>query len=236
MAISGKTDRTVEVIPKLEYERRRLARQAEVRLHERWESLSGNSRVVAFLALVALIYAALRAGHPLLPWLLLTLAAFAAAVLWHRRVVRALTRAQRATRYYAAALARLDDHWRGIGPSGERYSRPEHLYAEDLDLLGQGSLFQLLCTARTRMGQATLAAWLLESAGPETLRTRQMAVKELRGNVGLREEMAVLDSRPHCLRHRALAAWQREFRRQLAGSRGGLRGPLLFLKLRLRAP
>ncbi len=206
--MTDKTDRTVEATPRSEYERRQMARRAEVRLHDRWESLAGNARVVAFLALAAVIYAAIRAGHLLLPWLLLTLAAFAAAIVWHRFVVRALRRAQRAARYYDTALARLDDRWMGIGPSGERYSHPEHLCAEDLDLFGHGSLFQLLCTARTRMGQARLAAWLLESAGPETLHARQTAVKELRRNLDLREQMAVLDSRIKTeLDPQSLLAW-----------------------------
>ena len=208
MAITDKTNPTAGMMPRSEYERRQMARRAEVRLHRRWESLTGNTRVVAFLTLVAVAYVAMRAGHLLLPWLLLTLTAFAAAIVWHRRVVRALTRAQRATRYYAAAVARLDDRWMGIGPSGERYNHPEHLYAKDLDLFGHGSLFQLLCSARTRMGQATLAAWLLESAGPETLCARQMAVKELRGNLDLREEMALLDSRIKTeLDPQSLLAW-----------------------------
>ena len=206
--MTDKTDRTVEATPRSEYQRRQMARRAEVRLHDRWESLAGNARVVAFLALAAVIYAAIRAGHLLLPWLLLTLAAFAAAIVWHRFVVRALRRAQRAARYYDTVLARLDDRWMGIGPSGERYSHPEHLCAEDLDLFGHGSLFQLLCTARTRMGQARLAAWLLESAGPETLHARQTAVKELRRNLDLREQMAVLDSRIKTeLDPQSLLAW-----------------------------
>ena len=106
-----------------------------------------------FLAILAVGYAAWRAGHLLVPWLLLVLVAFVAAIAWHRRVLRALERTQRAIRYYARALARLDDHWAGIGPSGERYASREHPYAKDLDLFGHGSLYQLLLAARTRMGQ-----------------------------------------------------------------------------------
>ena len=194
MAITGTTDRTAEAIPRSEYQRRQTARQAEVQRHQRWEGLAGSARVLAFLAFATLVYAAVKAGPWLVAWLFLPLAAFVAAVAWHRRVLRALTRAERATDYYATALARLNDRWMGTGPSGDRYARAEHLYAKDLDLFGHGSLFQLLCTARTRMGQDTLAAWLLESAGPETLAARQQAIEELRGNLDLREELTMLDA------------------------------------------
>ena len=136
----------------------------------------------------------LRVGHLLVPWLLLVLAAFVAAVAWHRRVVRALHRAQRAIRYYAIALARIDDHWAGTGPSGEQYGDREHPYAKDLDLFGRGSLYQLLCAARTRMGQDTLAAWLRASADPATILARQAAVEELRAKLDLREDLAVVDA------------------------------------------
>ena len=70
----------------------------------------------------------------------------------------------------------------------------EHPYAKDLDLFGRGSLYQLLCTARTRMGQDTLAAWLRESTDTATILARQAAVEELRGTLDLREDLAVLDA------------------------------------------
>src|SRR5262249_38725866 len=52
-------------------------------------------------------------------------------------------------------------------------------------------LFELLCTARTRAGQDTLASWLKSPARPDTVRARQQAVEELRPRVDLREELAV---------------------------------------------
>ncbi len=181
-------------LPSAEYQRRQRVRQDQARRQERRESLAGQGRIAAFLAILAVAYAMLRVGHLLVPWLLLVLAAFVAAVAWHRRVVRALHRAQRAIRYYAIALARIDDHWAGTGPSGEQYGDREHPYAKDLDLFGRGSLYQLLCAARTRMGQDTLAAWLRASADPATILARQAAVEELRAKLDLREDLAVVDA------------------------------------------
>ncbi len=51
--------------------------------------------------------------------------------------------------YYERALARLSNQWIGKGNQGERFRDPKHLYAEDLDLFGRGSLFEMLSTART---------------------------------------------------------------------------------------
>ncbi|MBI2435122.1 MAG: DNA mismatch repair protein MutS, partial [Candidatus Hydrogenedentes bacterium] len=67
----------------------------------------------------------------------------------------------------------------------------DHPCAADLDLFGQGSLFQLLSLARTRVGAATLARWLLTPATPDVVRLRQCAVEELRANTALREDLAL---------------------------------------------
>ncbi len=67
--------------------------------------------------------------------------------------------------------------------------RSDHPYAEHLDLFGEGSLFQLLCSAKTQPGQDTLAGWLMGPASPAELRERRGAVEELRESVTHREEI-----------------------------------------------
>ena len=47
-------------------------------------------------------------------------------------------------------------------------------------------------TARTRIGQATLAQWLMKPATREEILARQGAVEELRTRLDLREDLAVL--------------------------------------------
>ena len=64
---------------------------------------------------------------------------------------------------------RLDDRWIGTGATGERFSEPAHPYAEDLDLFGRGSLFELLSTARTHVGEETLAEWLRTPASIDVI-------------------------------------------------------------------
>ncbi|HST79516.1 MAG TPA: mismatch repair protein, partial [Verrucomicrobiae bacterium] len=58
-------------------------------------------------------------------------------------------------------------------------------------LFGPGSLFQLLCSARSRMGKERLADWLLTQAGATEVMERQHAVAELKSKFELREKVAL---------------------------------------------
>ena len=124
-------------------------------------------------------------------WLLVPLAAFAALVLLHDGVVRRRRLAERAVAFYEAAVARLTHRWAGTGETGERFLSETHPYAADLDVFGPGSLFELLCTARTRAGQETLADWLRAPTTVAVARGRQEAVAELRERLDLREDLAL---------------------------------------------
>jgi hypothetical protein len=53
-------------------------------------------------------------------------------------------------------------------------------------------LFELLSSARTRSGEETLARWLKAPAPIAEIRKRQEAVTELRDNIDLREDLAVI--------------------------------------------
>jgi MutS domain V len=129
------------------------------------------------------------------------------AVLQENKIHRIRFR-NRAIDFFERGLARLEDRWSGTGESGERFLDPLHPYARDLDVFGAGSLFELLCTARTRAGEQTLAAWLLAGAAVETLEARQEAVRELKGRVGFRAKLFSLGETVRLGVHpEALAAW-----------------------------
>ena len=90
------------------------------------------------------------------------------------------------------------------------------LYAEDLDILGEGSLFQLLSMARTNMGKQCLARWLLTHAELPEIRERQAAVAELKSRLDLREDLAVIgESERIAAKPEPLIAW--------AGDESGLK-------------
>jgi hypothetical protein len=94
--------------------------------------------------------------------------------------------------FYERGLGRLENRWQGKGNSGSNYVSDTHLYAKDLDILGTGSLFELLCETRTISGERTLARWLLAPASTPEIRSRQKAVDELRNRIDLREDLSLL--------------------------------------------
>ena len=167
-----------------------------------------HARLITFLAGTVVAGSALFGNWLSAWWLGLPLGLFAALVVRHDRVLLAEARATQAVAWYEHGIARIEDRWPGRGPAGDRFADAEHLYAQDLDLFGRGSLFQLLCTARTQAGEETLAAWLRTPAGPEEIAERQAAVRELRPRVALREEINVAteDMRTG-VRPDRLAAW-----------------------------
>jgi hypothetical protein len=108
------------------------------------------------------------------------------------RCRRRSSRLGRLGRFYEAGLDRLNGTWHGKGTAGEEFARPGHLYERDLNILGPGSMFELLCTARTEVGQRRLAGYLLDLPGRAESVARQEAVKELQPRTDLREDACLL--------------------------------------------
>src|SRR5439155_21627512 len=122
---------------------------------ERMHIRAGNLRLLVALIAAAIAWSAF-ANQALSPWWLIAPAgAFIALLVYHGRVLDARERARRSAGYYDRAIARIEDRWPGTGETGERYRDPNHPFAEDLDLFGKGSLFELLSTARTRIAVDT---------------------------------------------------------------------------------
>ena len=191
-----------------QYTQRLNSREATAQHLERRHARIGGARLaLAGVTFFSAWWALFR--HSFSPlWLIVPIAAFASVVLYHYSVRRARTRAQRAAAYYRRGLARIEDRWVGSGRQGEHFDVPHHVYSADLDLFGKGSLFELLSTARTRMGEEALARWLLAPAPLETIRERHACVGDLRDLLDLREELAVLGAEPNVGVHpQALLEW-----------------------------
>jgi hypothetical protein len=99
---------------------------------------------------------------------------------------------RRAIALYQRAVDRLDNQWPGFGESGARFQDEKHPYSGDLDIFGPGSLFQLLNSARTSAGEATLAGWLAAPSSLEDVKLRHAAIDDLRPRLDLREDLALL--------------------------------------------
>jgi hypothetical protein len=177
--------------PAAEY-RSRLSQQRNfLRAHQRRASLIGYTAVFFLLLGVALGLVVLLARAVSPYWIFIPFAGFLIFTASHSRALRHVRRCERVIAFYERGLARLENRWMGAGQSGEQFLDPSHPYARDLDLFGKGSIFELLCSARTRTGEQTLANWLLAPASPDEVLQRQSAVGDLRGRLDLRENLAV---------------------------------------------
>lgn len=173
------------------YQKRLNNLEAEARNWQKKHIWTGNARVGIFLIIVALWWKIARTGSPSIIWLVLVILGFIALAVLHRRILSSRTRAERAMAVYTRGLARIEDRWAGIGDKGDEFRDPDHLYADDLDIFGDGGLFQLLCVARTRMGKQQLAHWLLYPSPVLEVQDRHSAVLELKQKPDLREDLAV---------------------------------------------
>jgi len=183
------------VLASEEYGRRLELRRSAASALEKVHIRLGNVRLAVAILVLVLAWASIG-RHLLSPWWLVApVVGFLAVAIYHYRILRSRDRAQRAIAFYEAGLARIENRWSGMGETGIRFADPHHPYAADLDLFGEGGLFQLLYTARTRVGEETLARWLLAPAPVPEIRERQAAVAELRSQIDFREDLAVLGSR-----------------------------------------
>ena len=199
--------------PRIEYTRRLESSRSLAQGLARRDDALGNARLAAFL--LALVLAGLAWYGSWGPaWPILALVAFVVLVVLHGRVVATRRRAEGKMAYHERGLARLDDRWAGSGVSGARFVDEEHPYAGDLDLFGEGSLFERLCTARTSSGETCLASWLLKAAPVPEILARQAAVRELATMLDLREDLALLgDDVRSGVAPESLAAWGLEPRK-----------------------
>ena len=197
--------------PHHEYSSRLKARELQAAQLQRKHLWLGNARIVLFVAILVQCWITGKTGSPSVYWLLAPIALFVVLVVAHRRVLRVLNMTKRAVSVYGRGLARIEDRWTGGGDTGEEFKDPLHLYAEDLDILGEGSLFQLLSSARTNMGKQCLARWLLTAADVQEVQKRQAAVAELKLRLDFREDLAVSgESERIAAKPEALIAWARE--------------------------
>jgi hypothetical protein len=173
------------------YQERLTLRTGALQTFEASKIRLGYGRLAAMAAILGLIWLAIEGAVN--PWTIaIPAAAFIALISLQSRAERGAQRVRRSMRFYEAGIARLANRWQQTGESGERFIDPHHPYSTDLDLFGKGSLFHLLSTARTRGGEARLAAWLQAPAPVADLLERHAAIAELRPMLDLREQLAVL--------------------------------------------
>jgi Mismatch repair ATPase (MutS family) len=178
--------------PSAEYTKRLDERRRWLVESQRKTQLVSYLRLTAGVLSLVFVYLVL-ALHQFSGWfILIPVGTYIGLVIYSMSVYPKEQRALRAVRFYELGLARIKGEWVGNGNPGTSFADPSNLYVNDLDIFGVGSVYELLCTARTQAGQETLARWLSAPASGVEIRRRQEAVEELRNNVDLREDLAIL--------------------------------------------
>jgi hypothetical protein len=155
------------------------------------QGLAGAVSAIAFgLIVVFGLYAVQGQMAWAWPLALIPVAVVSARV--YRKYRDARYRLWRLTAFCERAVQRVDGDWAVSGVSGEEFVQADHVYAQDLNVVGEGSLFELLCIAKTSIGRQGLANYLLDATAPEETLLRQEAVRELKDRVDLREKVATL--------------------------------------------
>src|SRR5580698_1972290 len=178
--------------PKAEYEKRLKKYVEKISEKDRVHLRVGYAKLLIIAAGSALLWIVLAKHFVAAYWLIAPAAAYLLLTILHGRVLRAKERANTAAEFYRKGITRIEDRWAGTGQTGERFRDRNHVYAEDLDLLGRGCLFELLSTARLPMGERQLASWLSEGSEIGAILERQKLILELREKLDLREDLAVV--------------------------------------------
>lgn len=76
--------------------------------------------------------------------------------------------------------------------NGAELQPKEHDYANDMDIFGQASLFQMLNRTTSEMGTNTLGHWLLFPTDKKNILARQIAVKELHEKILWRQQLQAI--------------------------------------------
>ncbi len=172
-----------------------------------------NRRRIFLAACAALFVMAGLSTHPALPfWAVAVPAlALAASLPAYLGLQQQLEKIGRLQVFHEANLRRVDGTMTQSGHAGEEFHTKVHLYDYDLNVLGSDSLFGLLATVRTGLGQSGLARLLLEPATREEVLARQQCVQELAPLDHLREQIALLGpSRFHDTAARSFEDWLEE--------------------------
>lgn len=177
--------------PKDEYLSRINTLAAAIARHGRRDRFFVGAKLAVGLAAVILTIWLAKYHTAQIAYIFVPIVVLIALFVWHEHVLRSLRRCTRLRSFYEQGLARLEDRWAGTGQTGEQFLDLSHPYARDLDIFGKGGLFELLCTARTRAGETTLAAWLLHRASLEEIALRRESIQELAPNLDFREYLAL---------------------------------------------
>jgi len=147
------------------------------------------------LGLSAILLGVLCLGEPEAVswmWLFIPAVIFFVVLPFDRRCVSRLERLRLIRRFHESRLDRLQRVFLPDLADGSEFADETHPWTGDLDVFGQGSLFQMLNESRTAPGRRQLADWMRQVPTVEDVQTRQKRAAGLKNAIELRESLACI--------------------------------------------
>ncbi|MEN9555349.1 MAG: mismatch repair protein MutS [Planctomycetota bacterium] len=179
--------------PEAAYQTRLEEIRAEMLVYQQRDR--GFVHIRTGLGIVTLLLVILCLGEPERVswlWLMVPILIFLAVLPFDRRCVRTLQRLTLLQRFYESRLNRLHRIFAAGLPDGREFTSENHPWTQDLDVFGQGSLFQMLNECRTQPGRQRLATWLTTVPDAEEILLRQSRAQGLKQALLLRESLACI--------------------------------------------
>jgi hypothetical protein len=209
---SSPSDDAVAIKPSVRYQQRLQQILAETELYERRDRRFVVIRTLLGLLQLGVIALCIGESERVSwMWLLLPMSIFLAVLPFDQRCLRQLQRLHAARRFLESRLARLQRVFGSDLADGREYKNDQHPWTQDLDVFGQGSLFQMLNECRTQPGRRQLADWMMSVPTAEEIRVRQSRARGLKDSLQLRESLACIpDKADWTSAERLLQTWVNE--------------------------
>ncbi len=114
-------------------------------------------------------------------------AVFVALVIKHKRLQEEIDFLNKLVKINTKAVLRLEWKWTSFPERGDHYVDLTHPYSSDLNIFGQGSLFQYVDATTSFRGERLLADMLSRPALAEEIEQRQEAISELSSRLDFRQ-------------------------------------------------
>lgn len=179
--------------PYIQFEGKVKSTEKEIKLlKKRLKSLTVSRLIVFLLLLILTIYClSEKEGALLVIALLLLVPVFVWLVVRHQQAGMRLLIAEQLKKINQEELQRLAADMSGLD-DGMKHLDKEHAYANDLDLFGSPSLYQLVNRTTTEKGEAMLIHELLHPLRADQIVDRQNALRELSTKLDFRQEIEAM--------------------------------------------
>lgn len=173
------------------YEKRKSIFNDSLQVYTRQINFISNVRLGVALIFIAVVYFAFT-HHTLFYVLPLVLIVFILLVRRHAALFDRKTHLENLIKIQQDEIETLNGNY-GNNSSGSEFIDFHHPYTHDLDIFGEGSVFQYLSRHSTFGGKKLLAGWLSgKPKSADEVRRRQQAIIELSAKSEFRQEVQAL--------------------------------------------